>query len=95
MSLATHHPFAMTAPDPRQDRETPAKTDGPSSPASDRQQWQRGFASAWMVLGAAPAGLLIGYLIDRAAGTTPWWALGLSLLFLAVSLYQLVKDSLK
>ncbi len=92
MSLALHLTDAMTAPEQRPDRKDPAK---PDAPASDRQGWQRGFASAWMVLGAAPAGLLIGYGIDRAAGTAPWWALGLSLLFLAVSLYQLVKDSLK
>ena len=61
----------------------------------DSHGWQRGFANVWMVLGAAPAGLLIGYFIDSAYGTTPWWMLGLSLLFLAGSLYQLVKDSFK
>ena len=63
--------------------------------SSQRHDWQRGFASAWMVLGAAPAGLLIGYFIDQAYGTTPGWMLGLSLLFLGVSLYQLIKDSRK
>ena len=61
----------------------------------DDHGWQRGFASAWMVLGAAPAGLLIGYFIDRAADTTPSWMLILSILFLAVSLYHLIKDSRK
>ena len=95
MSLATHLTFTMTAPHPRDDRENSAKADVPSSPVPDRNGWQRGFANAWMVLGAAPSGLLIGYFIDRAAGTAPWWMLGLSLLFLAVSLYQLVKDSSK
>jgi F0F1-type ATP synthase assembly protein I len=69
----------------------------PAEPArQDRGHgWQRGFANAWMVLGAAPSGLLIGYFIDRAYGTAPWWMLGLSLTFLAASLYQLVKDSWK
>jgi F0F1-type ATP synthase assembly protein I len=62
---------------------------------NDSHGWQKGFANAWMVLGAAPAGLLIGYFIDRAADTTPWSMLGLSMLFLAVSLYQLIKDSRK
>ena len=60
---------------------------------ADQRRSQRGFASAWMVLGAAPAGLLIGYGIDRIAGTQPGWMIGLSLLFLALSLYQLIKDS--
>ena len=58
-----------------------------------KRVWQKGYANAWMVLGAAPAGLLIGYFIDREAGTTPWFMLGLSMLFLATSLYRLVKDS--
>jgi ATP synthase protein I len=79
------------------------KDDSPRerTPATPREQqdeqygWQRGFANVWMLVGAAPAGLAIGYFIDRAYGTTPWWMLGLSLLFLAVSLYQLVKDSWK
>ncbi len=60
-----------------------------------RHQWQRGFASAWMVLGAAPAGCLIGYFIDKAYDSTPLWMIILSFLFLAVSLYQLIKDSNK
>lgn len=89
MSATTFSPIAMSDLDEQQsDRR----------PASDKQRdhgWQRGFASAWMVLGAAPAGLLLGYFIDRAAGTSPAWMLGLSLLFLAVSLYQLIKDSRK
>lgn len=89
MSAITFPTTAMTDQDEHQrDRR----------PATGGQQdhgWQRGFASAWMVLGAAPAGLLLGYLIDRAAGTSPAWMLGLSLLFLAVSLYQLIKDSRK
>jgi F0F1-type ATP synthase assembly protein I len=94
MSAITHSFLAMTAPDQRDDRDQPARPTAPDQ-RSDRQGWQRGFANAWMVLGAAPSGLLLGYGIDRLAGTTPWWALGLSLLFLAVSLYQLVKDSSK
>lgn len=68
---------------------------GAEETPTDSHGWQRGFANVWMVLGAAPAGLAIGWFIDRAYGTAPWWMLGLSLLFLAVSLYQLVKDSLK
>lgn len=80
----------MSAQDDQQhDRSTERKDGG-----GDRS-WQRGFANAWMVLGAAPSGLLIGYFIDRAYGTAPWWMLGLSLTFLAVSLYQLVKDAWK
>lgn len=87
MSLVAHRYLDMTADD-HQDRSTEQKNAG-------KQSWQRGFANAWMVLGAAPSGLLIGYFVDRAYGTAPWWMLGLSLTFLAVSLYQLVKDSWK
>jgi len=100
MSLAVHRTFAMTTQDDQQRDGRPVETgtdgnkDGNKNGNSDHS-WQRGFANVWMVLGAAPAGLLIGYFIDRAYGTSPWWMLGLSLLFLAVSLYQLVKDSFK
>jgi F0F1-type ATP synthase assembly protein I len=89
MSLAAQRHFDMSAPDDQQHhRSTERKK-------VEGQSWQRGFANAWMVLGAVPSGLLIGYVIDRAYGTAPWWMLGLSLTFLAVSLYQLVKDSWK
>ena len=60
---------------------------------ADQRRSQRGFASAWMLLGSAPTGLLIGYAIDRAAGTQPTWMISLSLLFLALALYQLIRDS--
>jgi F0F1-type ATP synthase assembly protein I len=62
---------------------------------SDKNSWQQGYALAWGVLGAAPTGLFIGYFIDQHFGTTPAWMLGLSLLFLALSLYQLIKGSRK
>jgi F0F1-type ATP synthase assembly protein I len=92
MSLAAHRYLDMSAPDDQQrDRSTPRRDEEGKGDKS----WQRGFANAWMVLGAAPSGLLIGYFIDRAHGTAPWWMLGLSLTFLAASLYQLVKDSWK
>jgi F0F1-type ATP synthase assembly protein I len=90
---AASSPFLilMAEPDDSQvDRQRPE-----GGKPTDRHGWQRGFANAWMVLGAAPSGLLLGYFIDRAYGTSPWWMLGLSLLFLAVSLYALIKDSLK
>jgi F0F1-type ATP synthase assembly protein I len=80
----------MSAPDDQQHDRSPESKKKDSS-----QSWQRGFANAWMVLGAAPSGLLIGWFIDRSYGTAPWWMLGLSLTFLAASLYQLVKDSWK
>ena len=92
MSLAAHRYLDMSAPDDQQhDRSTPPN----GGKKADGTSWQRGFANAWMVLGAAPSGLLIGYFIDRSYGTAPWWMLGLSLTFLAASLYQLVKDSWK
>lgn len=99
MSLTTHLTLMTTQDDQQRDRRS--STDlhsvapGGERKPDDSHGWQRGFANAWMVLGAAPAGLFIGYFIDRAYGTAPWWMLGLSLLFLAASLYQLVKDSRK
>ena len=96
MLLTAHLILAMTTPDDHDSGRHQATNDGKKQANdNDSQGWQKGFANAWMVLGAAPAGLLIGYFIDRAADTTPWFMLGLSLLFLAVSLYQLVKDSSK
>ena len=91
MSIAATCISTMTTEDEQQPERRP---DGQGKP-QDNGSWHRGFANAWMVLGAAPAGLAIGYVIDRNFGTAPWWMLGLSLLFLAVSLYQLVKDSFK
>lgn len=99
MSLTTHLTLMTTQDDQQRTRRSTSDlgnvVPGSERKPSDSHGWQRGFANAWMVLGAAPAGLLIGYFIDRAYGTTPWWMLGLSLLFLAVSLYQLVKDTRK
>ena len=96
MLLNAHLTLAMTTPDDHTTHRHQATNDGKKQANdNDAHGWQKGFANAWMVLGAAPAGLIIGYLIDRAADTTPWSMLGLSLLFLAVSLYQLVKDSRK
>jgi F0F1-type ATP synthase assembly protein I len=96
MLLNAHLTLAMTTPDDHKPVRHDVTNDGKKQDNNnDSRDWQKGVANAWMVLGAAPAGLLIGYFIDRAADTTPWFMLGLSLLFLAVSLYQLVKDSSK
>jgi F0F1-type ATP synthase assembly protein I len=99
MSLLINTLF-MVEPNVPEARKSPADRSAnnhlkDTSDSATQAGWQRGFASAWMVLGAAPAGLFIGYFIDRSLGTSPAWMLGLSLLFLAVSLYQLIKDSRK
>lgn len=103
MSLTTHLTLMSTQDDQQRNRRSSSdaqngvpgvgKNTGKTPP--DSHGWQRGFANVWMLVGAAPAGLALGYFIDRTYGTAPWWMLGLSLLFLAVSLYQLVKDSFK
>jgi hypothetical protein len=96
MSIAATCIFTMTTEDEqRPDHRPDGRGKGKDQGDGDRGGWHRGFANAWMVLGAAPSGLLIGWFIDRSYGTAPWWMLGLSLLFLAASLYQLVKDSWK
>jgi F0F1-type ATP synthase assembly protein I len=96
MSLTTHLTLMSTQDDQQRNRRSTSDAEnevlGTSKTPLDSQSWQRGFANVYMVLGAAPAGLLIGYFIDRACGTTPWWMLGLSLTFLAASFYQLLKD---
>jgi F0F1-type ATP synthase assembly protein I len=89
MLAFTHFTAAMTDRDEHQHDRRSDKS------AHRDHSWQRGFANAWMVLGAVPAGLFLGYLIDDAAETTPTWMLVLSLLFLSVSLYRLVKDNRK
>lgn len=91
-NVCTHPQIHMADQDDSPRDRTPA---APRGQQDQQHSWQRGFANVWMLVGAAPAGLAIGYFIDRAYGTSPWWMLGLSLLFLAVSLYQLVKDSWK
>lgn len=86
-------PLAVSLP--MADHQHPTPRPNAGEQPSARHGWQRGFAHAWMVLGAAPAGLGLGWLIDRAYGTAPWWMLGLSVLFLGASLYPLIKDALK
>lgn len=94
MLHTAHITLAMTTPDDHKTvRHDVMNNDKKQGDSNDSHGWQKGYANAWMVLGAAPAGLLIGYFIDREAGTAPWFMLGLSMLFLATSLYRLVKDS--
>ena len=39
--------------------------------------------------------LLLGALIDWAAGTRPWWMLGLGLLGLVVGVYRFIRDAMR
>lgn len=43
--------------------------------------------------GSVVAGVGLGYLIDRAAGTAPRWTAILGFVFLATGMYQLIKES--
>ena len=63
-----------------------------SDSSSDKQQTQRSFANVYLMLSAAPSGLLLGWLIDSAAGTKPWFTLGCCTAFLLVAVIQLLKD---
>lgn len=74
--------------DPNQ---VPGVAKKPRTPQDERTT-QRGFAAAYVLLGAAPSGLLVGWLIDLAAGTRPWFMLGCCALFLLVALVHLLRE---
>ncbi len=54
-----------------------------------------GVAAAYTLAGSVVAGLGIGLLIDRKAGTAPKWTIGMTLLFLGVGLYHLVREAFR
>ncbi len=54
-----------------------------------------GVGAAYTLVGSVVAGLGIGWLIDHSAGTSPKWTVGLTMLFLGVGLYQLVREALR
>lgn len=75
MSFITHLNFMSTQDDPQRNRRSSSEVNnevaGPGKIPADSHSWQRGFANVWMLVGAAPAGLAIGYFIDRSALRLP------------------------
>ncbi|MBA3709490.1 MAG: AtpZ/AtpI family protein [Planctomycetes bacterium] len=47
------------------------------------------------IVGSVLTGLGIGYLIDRAAGTSPRWTVAMLVLFVAGGLYAMIRGSIK
>lgn len=85
--------LAMTTHDEQRQARPPAMGNGEKSADSGLRTWQRSLAKGSIVLGAAPTGLLIGYFVDRAAGTSPWSMLALGFLCLAGAIFRLIKES--
>ncbi len=54
-----------------------------------------GMGSAYTLAGSVVAGLLIGWLIDRSTGASPKWTVGMTMLFLGVGLYHLVREAFR
>ncbi len=64
-------------------------------PNGDSKAGMRAYAAAASMAGTVGAGVVIGLLIDRAYGTKPAWTLGLGLFGLVVSLYLVIKETLR
>ncbi len=54
-----------------------------------------GLASAYVMIGAVLVGLIVGQLIDRAAGTQPLWTVILSLIFIGAGVYTMYREGTK
>jgi F0F1-type ATP synthase assembly protein I len=51
----------------------------------------RAMTGLYLLLGSAIAGLVVGWLIDRSAGTSPRWTLIVPAVFLASSIVSLIR----
>jgi len=69
----------MTAPDP-------------SRPDPGRPSPFRGATAGYLPVAGALLGFGGGWLIDRAAGTVPWWTIGLGVAMTAVGFYHLIRE---
>jgi F0F1-type ATP synthase assembly protein I len=74
----------MVKPPQTQQQEQPAAQNGVAP-----HSWQRCFVAAYVVLGSAPAGAGLGYLVDRLLGTSPFWTAATACVFLLLSLVNL------
>jgi len=74
------------------DRDAPEAAEPDDAQPSSRGPLA-GMAAPYIMIGAFATGMLIGYLIDQALGTTPWWAVGMTGFFLVVGIYHMIRDS--
>jgi F0F1-type ATP synthase assembly protein I len=82
LSLSCYVPMAKL---PESQQDEPARKSGQSS-----HDWQRSFVAAYVMLGSAPAGAGLGYLVDHWLGTSPFWTGAIACAFLLVSLVNLL-----
>jgi hypothetical protein len=91
---------ALTASDCRwlsqagDDRPSPAPPSSEGGPTPPNAPYS-GVGAAYTLAGSVVAGLIIGWLIDRSTGASPKWTVGMTMLFLVVGLYQLVREALR
>jgi hypothetical protein len=78
-------------PPPRGTGQPPAD-DGRLPPPARPSPSNSSLGAAYILIAAVLIGLGLGYLIDQHYGTLPWWTLGMSLLWLAVGFYHLLKE---
>ena len=74
------------------DHPASAPSDGGGKPPPNPYS---GVGAAYVLAGSVLVGLGIGWLIDRNTGATPKWTVGMTMLFLGVGLYQMVKEALR
>jgi F0F1-type ATP synthase assembly protein I len=53
----------------------------------------RAMSAAWLLLGSGVVGLVVGWAIDRSAGTAPRWTLIVPVLCIASSAVSLIRRS--
>ncbi len=79
----------------------PGASKPPTSEDKAAQSGQRGespfkgLAAGYMMIASVLVGGAIGYAIDHHWQTTPWWSLGMSIAFLIVGFYHIVKEYTK
>ena len=67
-------------------------TNEPPEPAKGRSNPFRGVNAGYLPAAGALLGFGGGWLIDRSAGTLPWWTLGLGVVMTAASFYHMFKE---
>lgn len=81
--------LAVLAADPAQEDPSTAKAAGSPRGSSP----QRGAGAAWLMAGSMLLGAGLGYLLDHHYATSPRWTVALSMVFLAVGMYQTIREA--
>ncbi|MCS6971370.1 MAG: AtpZ/AtpI family protein [Planctomycetota bacterium] len=70
----------------------PEEARPPAAPRPSAPRPFAGLAAASLPIGGLAVGAGIGWLIDRSAGTLPWWTIALTIAFGIAGLYHMVKE---